>query len=205
MRKIALKVILGLLAICVLGIGLIAVVVPPLINSDDFQVTLRESVSDTLGTPVEWEGLAVGILPLRLMVHQPVLLAPTGNPEDARVTAESVDLRLELLPLFVGRIQVESLVLRGVDLVVTRMPDGFILPVSHTGAASDETNGDDVAASQEGSPNEIASLDLRRIVISDSRVLIRDRISSQPVDWRFEDLEFVARAGDEKGVLVVEF
>lgn len=205
MRQVALKVVLGLLAICVLGTGLIAVLVPPLVNSDEFHATLRERLSDALGTPVEWEGLDFGILPLRLMVVQPILLASTGNSEDARVTAESVDLRLDLLPLFVGRIQIESLVLRGVDLVVTRMPDGFILPVSLPGAASGETIGDDVGAAEEGSPNETAGLDIRRIVISDSRVLIRDRISSQPVDWRFENLEFGAQAGDEKGLLVVEF
>jgi hypothetical protein len=198
MPRIVLKLIVGLIAVALLLIGALAVALPRLINSDEFRTTLRESASEALGTPVEWQSLDVRLLPLRLTISEPVLAAATRNPEEASLTAESVDLRLALLPIFSRRVQVDSLVLHGVELVVTRTPEGFLLPVEQDEKDSDVTNPDDRATvtvddAQESGAFELA---LHRIVISESRIIIRDRTLSRPIEWRLEDLEFEVFAAE---------
>jgi len=202
MKNIVLKTLAGFIAIGVLLIGVLAVALPRLINRDDFRMTLRESAAEALGTPVEWESLDIGLLPLRLTIEAPVLVAATEDSEDTRLTAESVDLRLALLPIFSGRIQVDSLVLRGVELVVTRTSEGFLLPIAgeaEEAEGEDDFDGMDATdpASVEEAPEAAAfEVALHRIVILESRVVVRDRTLPRPLEWRFEDLEFEAETQD---------
>ena len=194
----------GLIAIAVLLISLLAVALPRLVNSDEFRTTLQKSAAEALGTPVEWQSLEVGLLPLRLTINAPVLVAATGNPEDARLTAESLELRLALLPIFVGRVRVESLVMHGVEFVVTRTPEGFLLPIAEKENDSDATRSDDPAAVDETFEKEVFEVALRRIVISDGRIIVRDRTIPRPIEWRLEDLEFEASGAAAGEQLAIE-
>jgi hypothetical protein len=210
MKTIVLRIGVGVLVICILLVGLVAVALPRLINSDDFRATLHKGAADALGAPVEWKSLEAGLFPPRLTINAPVLLASTAESEDARVTAESIDLRLAFLPILASRLELDSLVLRGVELVVTRTPSGFILPIPSSASA------DPVAKDAEESivnyavvsEGEVAvgglDLALRRVVISDSRVLVRDKTSPHQIEWRFEELEMEARPGSESGELAIE-
>ncbi len=210
MGKRVVKVIAGLIAVCALLIGLLAAALPRLINSDEFRITLRDAAAEALGTPIEWRSLEAGLLPPRLTIRAVAFTAASGNPDDAHLTAESVDLRLALLPIFARRIQVDSLILHGVELVVTRTPEGFLLPIaeevidSDTSDTSDETSSDDSAVVDETLGEEAFDLALRRIVISDGRIIIRDRTLPRPIEWRLEDLEFMARGGSAGEPLAIE-
>jgi hypothetical protein len=209
MRKIVLRILAGFIAIGVLLIGVLAVALPRLINRDEFQMTLRERAAETLGTPVDWESLEIGLLPLRLTINAPVLVAASGDPEDARLAAESVDLRLALFPIFSGRVQVDSLVLHGVELVVTRTSEGFLFPVAEEAEgqdASDAIKPADPAPVDEAPEAAAFEVALRRIVILESRVIIRDRTLARPKEWRLEELEFEAetQAGSASESLAVK-
>jgi len=208
MQRTGLKVIALVVVVGVLLVGVLAVALPRLVNSDQFRMALRESASETLGTPVEWEGLDVGLLPLRLTISAPVLVAANGNPDEARLTAESVDLRLALIPLFSGRVEVDSLVLRGVELVVTRTLEGFLLPTAGQDEDSDAAGSDNptpvptpVEETQEAETFELA---LRRIEILESRIIIRDRTLIQPIEWRLEDLAFEAKGSSASEPLEIQ-
>jgi hypothetical protein len=198
MPRIVLKLIAGLIAIALLLIGIVAVALPRLINSDEFRMTLHASAAEALGTPIEWQSLDARLFPLRLTISEPVIAAATLNPEEASLTAESVDLRLALLPILSRRVQVDSLVLHGVELVVTRTAEGFLLPLAEEGEekGSDPTRLDDRASFDDAKESESFELALSRIEISESRIIIRDRTLSQPLEWRLEDLEFEAFAAE---------
>ena len=205
MQRIALKVVAGLVAVGVLLIGLLTLTLPALVNSDEFRMMLHESAAKALGSPVEWESLEVGLLPPRLTMSRPILVAATGNPEDARLTAKSVDLRLALAPIFARRVQIDSLVLNGVELVVTRTPQGFLLPIAVEENDSDATNPDAPVAVDETLEEETFDLALRRIVISESRIIIHDRTLPRPIEWRLENLEFEAKGGSAGEPLAIDF
>ena len=209
MQRTVLKVVVGLVAVGVLLVGVIAVALPRLVNSDEFRLALHETVAETLGTPVEWESLDVRLLPLRLAINAPVLVAAAGNPEEARLTAESLDLRLALLPIFARRVQIDSLVLHGVELIVTRTAEGFLLPIA---ASEEETpaeansaeSADDSMAVEETAEEGAFGLALNRIVISKSRIIVRDRTVPEPIEWRLEDLEFEAKSRSDDERLEIE-
>ena len=120
MQKIIRRIILAFMASLVLLIGVLTLMVPRLISSDEFRTALNDHVTKTYGASVEWQSIEARLLPPRLLMESPALTARTGNPDEARMAAESADLRLALFPIFAGRFEIDSLILRGVDLMLTR-------------------------------------------------------------------------------------
>ena len=108
------------MACLVLLIGVLALAIPRFISSDEFRTVLNDHVTETYGASVEWQSVEARLLPPRLLMESPALTARTGNPDEARMTAESADLRLALFPIFAGRFEIDSLILFGVDLILTR-------------------------------------------------------------------------------------
>ena len=117
MQKIIRRIILAFMASLVLLIGVLTLVLPRLISSDEFRAALNEHVTETYGASIEWQSIEARLLPPRLLMESPALIASTGNPDEARMAAESADLRLALFPIFAGRFEIDSLILRGVDLI----------------------------------------------------------------------------------------
>ncbi len=205
--RVVSRVFAGLIAVAVLLFGLLVLALPRIVDTDAFQIALHDSAEAAFGSSVEWQEFEIGLLPLRVVIDRPVFLAAVGNPEDARLTAESVDLRLALLPILRRRIQVDSLVLHGVELVLTRTPEGFLLPMTALSRDADETIPDESATSEQAPDAGAGDPSIRKIVISKSRVVIRDRTLSPAVEWRFEDLELrasVAAGGVEGRTLAIE-
>lgn len=190
--RVVSRVFAGLIAVAVLLFGLLVLALPRIVDTDAFQIALHDSAEAAFGSSIEWQEFEIGLLPLRVVIDRPVFLAAVGNPEDARLTAESVDLRLALFPILRRRIQIDSLILHGVELVLTRTPEGFLLPVAVLSRDADETIPDESATSEQAPDAGIGDTSVRKIVISKSRVVIRDRTLSPAVEWRFEDLELRA-------------
>ena len=212
------KLFAGLVALAILLVGVLAVALPRVINTEEFRAALRNAVIDVLGTPVEWSRLEAGLLPLRLIIKEPVLLAAKTNREDASLTATSIDLRLSLPAMLDRRVEVDSLVLHGVELVVTRTQDGFILPLTN-GLESEGGKGSarvvvdpnpevpEVSEVSEdtSSPGDALVLAFRRFAVTQSRVIVRDRTLPRPIDWELSALEFEAVGESLENPLDVEF
>ncbi|MHA7839759.1 MAG: AsmA family protein, partial [bacterium] len=216
-----------------IGLGLLAFFLPRLVESEGFRTTLHARAAEALGSPVEWTGMEVALLPPRLVLESPMLVATGGDAEAARLTADSVDLRLATWPLLQRRIAVDSLVLRGLEIVVTRTPEGWQIPID-SGAPSgsepdapssmsppmpsgtpaptpSDTPSDALAptssaeAKEEGAGTSAFTLDLRRVLITESRIVVRDRLASgEPVDWRLEALRLEAKGRGEAEPIEVE-
>lgn len=184
---------IGLLAAGVLLVGLFAAALPRLVDRHEFQLELRERAAATLGTPIEWQGLEVGLWPPRLTIRKLVFGVASGSPEDARLTAESAELRLALLPILERRVQIDSLIVSGVELVVTRTSKGFLLPVLREEEQDVEAmHPDDPGTVEATAGREAFEFALRRIVLSESRILLHDRTRPSLIEWRLEGLEFEA-------------
>ena len=90
MLKIITKLLVGFVALMILLVGVLAVALPRIINTEEFRAALHEGAAEALGTPVEWSSLKAGLVPLRLIIEEPVLLADVTKREDARLTAASI-------------------------------------------------------------------------------------------------------------------
>jgi hypothetical protein len=196
MGKIVLRIALGLVGVGLFVIGLVAVALPRVVAHEDFQSTLRAAAAEALGVPVEWRGLEVGLLPPRLMIESPVILASTGPSKDPALRAASIDLRLALLPILRSQIEVASLVVRDAEIVLIRTSKGLHNPLFETSSAKTSSIVDDASGRPSKSVDEsreqsssLLQLAIRHVVISNSRLIIRDTTYSPAVEWRFEDLE----------------
>jgi hypothetical protein len=187
MLSTILKVIATFLAVGVLLIGSLALALSWIVDSDEFETAFRGRVAQAFGTPVEWQSLEATLLPPRITINQPALVTMTGNAEDARLTAKSADLRLALLPIFERRIEVDSLVLHGVELAVTRTSEGLVWPFVREEIDTVASSAFAPAISQTA-----FALRLRSVVVSESRIILRDHSLERPVEWRFEAPEAVA-------------
>ena len=188
MLSTILKVIATFLAVGVLLIGSLALALSWIVDSDKFETAFRGRVAQAFGTPVEWQSLEATLLPPRITINQPALVTTTGNSEDARLTAKSADLRLALLPIFERRIEVDSLVLHGVELAVTRTSEGLVWPFVREEIDTVASSAFAPATSQTA-----FALRLRSVVASESRIILRDHSRERPIEWRFEAPEAVAR------------
>ncbi|MEZ4280738.1 MAG: AsmA family protein [Myxococcota bacterium] len=192
----------------VAAFGLLVAALPRLVNTPEFRTALAERAGAALGTPVVWKSLEIGFLPPRVILDEPVLVAQEASePADASVRVQSIDLRLAWLPLLERRIAVESLVLRGLDLVVTRTAEGLVLPEilrQGAGDAAEEAPGEaEEAPDSAGAPDTFV-LDLRALRLADARILVRDRTFESPLDVRLEGLSLVARGRSLGEPLAIE-
>lgn len=196
MGKIVFKIALGLLGGALIVIGLIAVALPRLVARDDFQSTLREAAAKEFGASVEWRSLEAGLLPPRLMIEAPVVTSSIDPSEGSALSAASIDLRLELLPILQSRIEVASLVVRDAEVVLIRTAEGFSNPLFGSSAektspkvadSGSRPSASDADASDE--PSSSFKLAIRHVAVLNSRFVIRDSTLSPAVEWSFEDLE----------------
>jgi hypothetical protein len=187
MLSTILKVIATFLAVGVLLIGSLALALSWIVDSDKFETAFRGRVAQAFGTPVEWQSLEATLLPPRITINQPALVTTTGNSEDARLRAKSADLRLALLPIFERRIEVDSLVLHGVELAVTRTSEGLVWPFVREEIDTVASSAFAPAISQTA-----FALRVRSVVVSESRIILRDHSLEKPIEWRFEAPEAVA-------------
>ncbi|MBC8188243.1 MAG: DUF748 domain-containing protein [Proteobacteria bacterium] len=184
MPKTVLKVAVALVAVGLLVIAMVAILLPRLVQHDDFQATLREAAAEALGASVEWQSLEAGIFPPRLTIRSAVLEATSMNQDAASIRAASIDLRLSVLAILQSRVEVDSLVVRGAEIVVTRTAEGLVFPVG-----GERSAGDFVPHSADSSSFDLA---IRRVSVSGSRIIVRDQTLSAAVEWRFEDFELEA-------------
>ncbi|MEZ4332996.1 MAG: DUF748 domain-containing protein [Myxococcota bacterium] len=203
-------VLAGFAALVAASLALLAIALPRVVESPEFQTALAARAGEALGTPVEWERLSIGLFPPRVVVESPVLVGQAAQSEaTASVRADAIDLRLSLWPLLERRVAVESLVLRGVALTATRTAEGWILPeiarrvaedargdggTSSGAAESDEVEGGDAEATgASGAGSEAFALDLRVLRVEAGSVLVHDRTTDPAVDWQVEGLSATAR------------
>src|SRR5690606_6944685 len=117
----------------------------------------------------------------RVILDEPVLVAQEDDEEaEASLRVQSIDLRLAWLPLLERRIAIESLVVRGLDLVVTRKADGLVLPSILRSRAETDEQGPEESSAEPAEAGAFA-LDLRALRLADARVQIHDRTFEPPL------------------------
>lgn len=171
--RIAVRVLLGIAGLFVVALVALAVMLPRIAQRPEVRAEIARAALAATGRELRFGELEAGLLPPRLIVAGPELIARAG---EAPLRAERVSLRLGLLPLLTGTVGVDSLVLEGAELTFARTPSGFELPVQ-------------IAASEEPAAESSIGLAVREVRITDSRVALVDRIAVPITTWQLEDVD----------------
>jgi len=173
--KLAIRLLLGLAALLVVALVALAIALPGIAKRPEVRAEIARAALEATGRELRFGDLDAGVLPPRLIVESPELVARKG---EAPLRADRVALSLALLPLLAGRVGVDTLTLDGADLTFARTPSGFELPV-------------EIAAADESAPQTESSIDLsvREVRITNSRVALEDRIAVPATTWALEDVD----------------
>jgi hypothetical protein len=171
--RAAVRVLLGVAGLFVAALVALAVMLPRIAQRPEVRAEIARAAQAATGRELRFGELDAGLLPPRLIVAGPELVARAG---EAPLRAERVSLRLGLLPLLTGTVGVDSLVLEGAELTFARTPSGFELPVQ-------------IAASEEPAAESSIGLAVREVRITDSRVALVDRIAAPTTTWQLEDVD----------------
>ncbi len=183
MKKI--RLILALfVAVIVLGVAALFVLANPNRHRDTIQAELERQ----LGRKVSLGEMSLGFLPLRFQVSNPVIAEdPRIRQDPPFVKAENLDIRIGLLPLIRGVIQVDSLELRHPSIELMTTKDGK-WNFSTIGSAS--TNKSGTAPASSGPSGELS---IKRLAITDGQIGITDLRKGSPrtgydhIDLTLED------------------
>jgi hypothetical protein len=186
--KLLIRLGIALVALLILGLVLLAVLLPRLAKSEAVRARIQSAAFDALGRELAYRELDVGLLPPSLLVEEP-RLAGQGPGEAALVEAERVALRVELLPLLVRTVVVDSLVVDGAVVRLVRTADGVALPLP--AEPPDATPAPESAAVERGGTP--VSLAIRALELRNAEVLLEDRAVDPPVTWALRDIDAMAR------------
>ena len=173
--KRVVRLLLGIAGLFAVALVALAIALPRIAKRAEVRDAIARAALDATGRELRFGELDAGVLPPRLIVESPELVARKG---DAPLRADRVALRLALLPLFVGKVGVDTLTLDGADLTFARTPDGFELPV-------------EIAAAEEAAPQTESAVELavREIRVTNSRVALEDRIAVPTTTWALEGVD----------------
>lgn len=187
--RVAIRVVLVLAALVLLGVGLLAIFLPRIAESEAVQARLRDAAREAVGREVRWDSLSVGLLPPRLVAQGPQVAGerPSDPPQ---LEARNVDFKLALLPLLSRTLVIDSLQIEGVTLRLVRTADGVSLPGVPAGAPAPAKP---EASEGEPAPAAAVGLALRELRLLDSRIELEDRTVEPAAHWLLEGVEASAR------------
>jgi hypothetical protein len=181
--RIAVRFGIAAVALLALGLVVLAVVLPRVATSAAVQDRIRRAASEATGAEVGFDALSFGLVPPRLVVTGPRVTEP-GRAQPL-VEAESVDLEVQLLPLFARTVVVDS-------LVVEPEKSGDV-------KAAPGATGEPAASPGSGFQLAIGGLELRR-----AHLVLEDRAVSPPVTWELVDVNARARGSSLDDPIDVE-
>ncbi len=179
-------VVVGLLALALVGL---AVALPRLIERPEVRAQIQAAARDATGRELEYEKLAVGLLPPRLMVETVRL---SGGPQTKPIAADRIELEIALLPLLARTVLVDTLVVAGPMLELRRTAAGVALPIERPASKKGAEAADERSAADASEPAGF-SLAVREVRIERGDLTLLDSTVSPAVSWRLEDVDLVAR------------
>lgn len=190
--RIVLRISAVLVVILLLALGGLAFWLPSLVQRPAVKARIVEAAKQSTGRTLEYQKLSVGVLPPRLLVEDPQLVAKGMPP----IRARRIALRVALLPLLTRTLVVDSVVVEGADLPLERTANGVEVPGLRLGAggasgqAQKPPAGGEGGKAQGGSGVQVA---VRKVSLTGGRVQWVDRTLSPPAHLTLEDVDASAQ------------
>jgi len=186
-------IVLGLLVLLLVAVSIL---LPRLVGGDDVRERVTREVLKRTGREVAWQGLQLRVLPPRVELVGSSLSGATADaPPFAE--AQSIGLRLSLLPLLVGAVVVDSLEVQGATLRLERTSDGIQWPRPPEKEEKPEPAEREPKPDSERKPrSRKPDFGVKRVALKDVRIVLHDSAVSPPVTW---DLGPVSGSAEAEG------
>lgn len=183
-----LRTALALALLVALVLGALAVALPRIAGSAAVRARIESAARDALGRELRFETLEAGLFPPALRVVAP-RIAGANEKAPPLLEAKSVSLELALLPLLKRTVAVDSLVVDGATVRLTRTKQGIELPTPpRDDAKPREDAGAETKSEGDGGSGSDVSLALRGVSLRDSTLVLVDRAVEPAVTWELRDL-----------------
>lgn len=192
--KWVVRIALALCLLLAIAVAAALVVLPRLVESEQVKSRIESAAREATGRSLSWDSLEFGLLPpsLRVLGASVSGERPSDPP---LLEAAALSLRVELLPLFVGAVVIDSLVIDGAALRLERGPQGLVLPHPPERKAGESASPKEAAPESEAgsSSGPALSLAVRSVELRDSSLALHDAAVRPAVDWQLADLDVRAR------------
>jgi AsmA protein len=186
-----LRTALALALLVAVVLGALAVALPRIAGSAAVRARIEAAARDALGRELRFETLEAGLFPPALRVMAPRIAGATEQAPPL-LEAKSVSLELALLPLLSRTVAVDSLVVDGATVHLTRTKNGIELPTPPQGDAKPRDDADSEPKRADDGGSDVA-LALRGVSLRDSTLVLVDRAVAPAVTWELRDLRADAR------------
>ncbi|TNF92224.1 MAG: AsmA family protein [Gammaproteobacteria bacterium] len=177
--KTLMKLVFGLLALVLVLIVAAVVILPMVIDPNDYKPQIVEAVKQNTGRDLTIDGdIGLSVFPkLGLKLGQTQLSNAEGFGKDAFAKVNAVNIRVALMPLLDKEIKMDEIVLEGLALNLKRNKEGVKnwddLTAKDKGKEEKPT-----AAKKEGAP-EIKALAIGGMRIQDANIVWEDNKNDQ--------------------------
>ncbi len=188
-----LKIILGMVALVAGLILVLALVLPMIIDPNDYKDQIAAVVKDDTGRTLHIDGkISLSVFPwLGLEIGPTRLSNAPGFGDQPMASIDKVEVRVKLLPLLHKQLEMDTLRLSGLQLRLGRDASGRSNWDDLLGKSGGKTpTGTSRPGAEGGSP--LAGLAIGGVKVSDARVLWDDR--STGAHYEIKDLSFTTGA-----------
>jgi len=179
-------------------IGIAIVIIPMLFDPNDYKADIQSAVYKSSGRDLSIEGnLSVSVFPwLGIETGKVSLSNRIGFDDHPFAQIEKADVKVKLLPLLSGQIQVDHIVLKGLQLNLTKNDSGVNnwsnfghLPNNQPKKQPIQIqSADSNISSNETQKFQLASLLVSRLTLEDARIIFNDHSTNRNVE--FDNLSF---------------
>ena len=171
----------GTLLSLVLLVSLAILIVPRVVDPNDFREEITRLVKQQTGRELQLQGdLSVSLFPWLGIRTQGLKLAQPNGIEGDMLTVQTAQLRVKLLPLFSRRLEVDTVVLEGPRLNLVTLPGGVnsLTGLSTEGVGKNGVDGDPVPKPEKPQAAVVA-LVIQGLQLTDGSLLWDDQETGQ--------------------------
>ena len=178
-------------------IGIAVIIIPMLIDPNDYKADIQNAVHKSTGRKLTIEGdLSVSVFPwLGVEMGKISLSNRMGFDDHAFAQIEKADVKVKLLPLFSGQIQIDHIVLKGLHLNLIKNNSGINnwsnfghLPSNQPKQPLQIQSADSNISSTGTRKLQLASLAVSRITLDNAQIIWNDHSTNRNVE--FDNLNF---------------
>jgi uncharacterized protein involved in outer membrane biogenesis len=188
------KWLLGVVAALVVVMVAAAAALPYLVDTPRIQAYIATSAAQTLGRPVKFSAIRLRVLPLPAVELRDLEVAE--DPKFGTAPFLKLDVgrvRLRLLPLLTGRVELGAILLRKPTVTIIQAPDGR-LNIASLGSSTEPRPAPRPGRST-GGPAAAGAVAVARVVVDGGTVIYVARGKSEAAQYRLTDVNVTLTGG----------
>lgn len=185
------KWVIGLVVIVVLVFGVL-LALPFLIDLNNYQDQYKPAIEETLNRKIQLQDIRLTIWPrIGARVGGFTVLDDPAFGSGPFASLTSLDVGVQLMPLFSGKVEVEEITLRDPVIRVVKNKKGVLnlSTLGRPGVAAPETPSRAPVPSPEGPLKILGLLAVDRVTLAGGRIVYQDLSAAETTEYVLEDLD----------------